>query len=301
MNIVGYGGGTNSTAMLIGLYHRKIPVDLILFSNTGGEQPHTYDYLPIMDRWLAEHGLPGITQVEYTDKYGNRLTLEQECLRSGTLPVIAYGYKKCSLKHKVGPQDKFCNHYPPCREVWARGERIVKFIGFDVGEQRRREPAQPIDNLIRYGAAGGGSGFAGSDVSFIGADGFCSPIGEHWRNVVTSEFGNRRDPFTGERRGHTGMDLAVPTGTSVRAALPGTVTVSAYNRGGYGYYVMIDHGSGLSTLYGHNSQLLARVGQTVEAGDVIALSGSTGRSTGPHLHFEVRINGERTNPRSYLP
>ena len=165
----------------------------------------------------------------------------------------------------------------------------------------QRSNADSIYNLIRYGAAGGGSGFAGSDVPFIGADGFCSPIGENWRNVVTSEFGNRRDPFTGERKGHSGMDLAVPTGTSVRAALPGTVTVSTYNRGGYGYYVMIDHGSGLSTLYGHNSQLLARVGQTVEAGDVIALSGSTGRSTGPHLHFEVRINGERTNPRSYLP
>ena len=163
----------------------------------------------------------------------------------------------------------------------------------------QRSNADSIYNLIRYGAAGGGSGFAGSDVPFIGADGFCSPIGENWRNVVTSEF--RRDPFTGERRGHTGMDLAVPTGTSVRAALPGTVTVSTYNQGGYGYYVMIDHGNGLSTLYGHNSQLLARVGQTVEAGDVIALSGSTGRSTGPHLHFEVRINGERTNPRSYLP
>ena len=165
----------------------------------------------------------------------------------------------------------------------------------------QRSNADSIYNLIRYGAAGGSSGFAGSDVPFIGADGFCSPIGENWRNVVTSEFGYRRDPFTGERKGHSGMDLAVPTGTSVRAALPGTVTVSTYNRGGYGYYVMIDHGSGLSTLYGHNSQLLARVGQTVEAGDVIALSGSTGRSTGPHLHFEVRINGERTNPRSYLP
>ncbi len=165
----------------------------------------------------------------------------------------------------------------------------------------QRSNADSIYNLIRYGAAGGGSGFAGSDVPFIGADGFCSPIGENWRNVVTSEFGYRRDPFTGERKGHSGMDLAVPTGTSVRAALPGTVTVSTYNQGGYGYYVMIDHGNGLSTLYGHNSQLLARVGQTVEAGDVIALSGSTGRSTGPHLHFEVRINGERTNPRSYLP
>ena len=145
MNIVGYGGGTNSTAMLIGLYHRKIPVDLILFSNTGGEQPHTYDFLPIMDRWLEEHGLPTITQVEYTDRNGDRLTLEQECLRSGTLPAIAYGYKKCSLKHKAGPQEKFCNHYQPCLDVWARGEKVTKFIGYDVDEQRRREGAMPHD------------------------------------------------------------------------------------------------------------------------------------------------------------
>lgn len=69
----------------------------------------------------------------------------------------------------------------------------------------------------------------------------------------------------------------------------------------YGYYVMIDHGNGLSTLYGHNSRLLVQVGQTVEAGDIIALSGSTGRSTGPHLHFEVRVDGEQTDPRAYLP
>ena len=66
-------------------------------------------------------------------------------------------------------------------------------------------------------------------------------------------------------------------------------------------YAMIDHGNGLTTLYGHCSQLLARVGQTVQEGDIIALSSSTGRSTGPHLHFEARVNGERTNPRAYLP
>ena len=107
-------------------------------------------------------------------------------------------------------------------------------------------------------------------------------------------------PFTGETRGHTGMDLAVPTGTPVRAALPGTVTAAQYHSS-YGYYVMIDHGNGLSTLYAHNSQLLVRVGQTVEAGDIVSLSGSTGRSTGPHLHFEVRVSGQRTNPRYYLP
>lgn len=145
MNIVGYGGGTNSTALLIGMHQRGIPVDLILFSDTGGEQPHTYDYLPVMDEWLKAHAMPGITVVRYTDQNGDRLTLEDECLRSGTLPAIAYGYKKCSLKHKIGTQDKFCNNHPPCREVWDRGERITKFIGYDAGEERRRDHAIVYD------------------------------------------------------------------------------------------------------------------------------------------------------------
>ena len=166
----------------------------------------------------------------------------------------------------------------------------------------QKSNADSIYNLVRYGIAGGSEGWMpGADVPFIGADGFCSPIGSGWERRVTSEFGNRVDPITGKRKGHGGMDLAVPSGTPIRAALPGTVTVSKYNAGGYGYYVMIDHGNGLATLYGHCSKLLAKVGQTVEAGDIIALSGSTGRSTGPHLHFEVRVNGERTNPRAYLP
>ena len=158
----------------------------------------------------------------------------------------------------------------------------------------QKSNADSVYNLARYGVAGGSEGW------IPGADGFCSPIGSGWESRVTSEFGKRIDPITGKRKGHTGMDLAVPTGTPIRAALPGTVTVSKYNAGGYGYYVMIDHGNGLATLYGHCSKLLAKVGQTVEAGDIIALSGSTGRSTGPHLHFEVRVNGERTNPRAYL-
>ena len=180
-------------------------------------------------------------------------------------------------------------------------ERIGSTMGVEITADHQAN-ADNIYNLVVYGSPDGAGGgwFAGADVPFIGADGFCSPIGAGWESVVTSEFGNRIDPFTGQRRGHTGMDLAVPTGTPIRAALPGTVTVSQYNSS-YGYYVMIDHGNGLSTLYGHNSHLLAQVGQTVEAGDIIARSGSTGRSTGPHLHFEVRVNGERTNPRYYLP
>ena len=94
MNVVSFGGGTNSTAMIVGMYLHKIPVDLILFADPGAEQPHTYEYIEVFDEWLVKHGLPKITAVNCVDKDGNRLTLEQECLRSGTLPSIAYGFKK---------------------------------------------------------------------------------------------------------------------------------------------------------------------------------------------------------------
>ena len=177
-------------------------------------------------------------------------------------------------------------------------DRIRQTMGVPLNDEQL-ENAERIYNLVRYGVPSGLP--SDEDAPLLGANGFCSPIGSGWERRVTSEFGNRIDPFTGKRKGHSGMDLAVPTGTAVHAARSGTVTASQYNTGGYGYYVMIDHGDGLSTLYGHCSQLLVRVGQRVQTGDVIALSGSTGRSTGPHLHFEVRINGERTNPRAYLP
>ena len=89
MNVVAYGAGVNSTSMLIGMYHKGIPVDLILFADPWAEQPYTYSYIPIMNDWLARHGMPEIQTVCYTDRNGNRLTLEHECLRSGTLPAIA--------------------------------------------------------------------------------------------------------------------------------------------------------------------------------------------------------------------
>ena len=104
MNIVSFGGGTNSTAMIIGMYLHKIPIDLILFADTGAEQPHTYAFIETFNAWLEQHGLPKIQTVFYTDKDGNRLTLEEECRRSGTMPSIVYGFKKCSIKHKITTQ-----------------------------------------------------------------------------------------------------------------------------------------------------------------------------------------------------
>jgi len=147
MNIVSFGGGTNSAAMIIGMYEREIPIDLILFADTGGEQPHTYDFVYKFNLWLAERGFPQITPVSYFTKDGNRLTLEDECLRSKTLPSIAYGYKKCSIKHKIAPQDKFCNNNPKCREVWKSGDKVHKYIGYDAGESRRVNHAKDRDEV----------------------------------------------------------------------------------------------------------------------------------------------------------
>ncbi len=179
-------------------------------------------------------------------------------------------------------------------QVWARLEALTD-IPVTTETQSN---AQSVYQLIRDGRVDEGAWSAGPPL--FSPEGFCSPVGAGWEAIVTSEFGCRRDPFTGEVDGHSGMDLAVPTGTAVRSALAGTVTAARYDSS-YGYYVHIDHGGGLSTLYAHCSQLLVQAGQTVQAGEVVARSGSTGRSTGPHLHFEVRVNGQRTDPRYYLP
>ena len=197
--------------------------------------------------------------------------------------------------------ERIYNVYVPIEDMGTVYSRITASLGVDITEEQKSN-ADNVYSLIKYGypVTGEGGTFEGADVPYVGADGFCSPVGAGWRSIVTSEFGGRRDPITGKQDGHTGMDLAVPTGTPVRAALPGTVRVAQYDSS-YGYYVTVGHENGLLTLYGHNSRLLVRPGQTVQAGDVISLSGSTGRSTGPHLHFEVRVNGQRTNPRYYLP
>jgi murein DD-endopeptidase MepM/ murein hydrolase activator NlpD len=115
---------------------------------------------------------------------------------------------------------------------------------------------------------------------------------------VTSGFGWRTHPISGDRRFHPGIDIAAPTGTPVRAADGGTV-ISAGWQGGYGLTVVIDHGGGITTLYAHLSRLDTRVGVVVRAGEQIGAVGSTGRSTGPHLHFEVRERGIPRDPAGY--
>ena len=116
---------------------------------------------------------------------------------------------------------------------------------------------------------------------------------------ITSEMGLRPNPFGSGMESHSGLDIVVPTGTYVRAAGNGTITYSDWQTG-YGYLVIIDHGYGYETYYGHNSRLLHNAGDKVLRGDIIAESGSTGRSTGPHVHYEVRLDGVIKNPLNYL-
>lgn len=139
-------------------------------------------------------------------------------------------------------------------------------------------------------SSGGGSSSSGGTGRFM------------WpcRGEITSYFGWRTHPIFGTTKYHSGMDIAVDYGTPIMAADSGTVIYSGW-LGGYGYAVMIDHGSGLVTLYAHNQSLNVYEGQYVSKGTCIAYAGSTGYSTGPHCHFEVRLHGEVTEPLNYLP
>ncbi|HEC17685.1 MAG TPA: M23 family metallopeptidase [Sedimenticola sp.] len=122
------------------------------------------------------------------------------------------------------------------------------------------------------------------------------PVKKGW---ISSRFGYRKDPFTGKRAFHQGVDFAGRKGADVISVAAGVVAWSG-KRYGYGKMVEINHGNGYSTRYGHNGKLLVKVGERVAKGQVIATMGSTGRSTGPHVHFEVLNNGRPVNPWKYL-
>lgn len=133
-----------------------------------------------------------------------------------------------------------------------------------------------------------GSSFYGQAVCEHFARGFVRELITEERGRVSSHFGHRHDPLHGDARAHKGIDIALAEGTSIQSPEDGVVTRSGYDEDGYGYWIEIEHPSGERTRYAHLSRRLVRRGDLVEQGQLIGLSGSTGRATGPHLHFEVR-------------
>lgn len=147
MLIVAYGGGVDSTAMVVELLRRGEHVDYITFADTGAEKPHTYEYLKLFDAWLRERYKIGITVLKKTSMYSS---LEDNCLRKKMLPSIAYGYKTCSDKWKIQPQDKFFNNNADARLEWKAGRKIVKCIGYDMDEEHRAKIRESNKYTYRY-------------------------------------------------------------------------------------------------------------------------------------------------------
>ena len=151
------------------------------------------------------------------------------------------------------------------------------------------------------GYVSGGGQIIDPDTDWIGTGIFAWPLPQSF--TITSPFGYRQDPFTGEMSYHGGTDIAAPQGTPILAAADGNVTVANGTDpwgGSYGYHVKLDHGGGMETLYAHCLAIAVTAGQRVRQGEVIGYVGSTGNSTGKHLHFEVREKGQKINPTNYF-
>lgn len=211
-------------------------------------------------------------QSEQEDQQRARNQLDDLATERGNLVALA-GQQRRHVAAQVAQLD----------ELNAAEEAQLEAL---IQERQRELEAQRRAQGIAGGGGVESSGAAGS---------FSWPV----TGTITSPFGWRSNPFGGAPDFHPGLDIAAPTGTTVTAAAGGTVIMAQWY-GGYGNYILIDHGGGYSTGYGHLSAIYVANGQTVQRGQAIGAVGSTGASTGPHLHFEVRINGKPVDPAPRL-
>ncbi len=180
-------------------------------------------------------------------------------------------------------------------DLQAESDRIEQELAA-AAARAAAEAAAAAAAAAASGGSSSGSSSSGGTAGVVAGNGrFIIPV----NGRISSEYGYRTHPISGARRLHAGMDIAAGTGTPIGAAGSGTVIFAGW-RGGYGNCIIIDHGGGIATLYAHQSRLGASVGQSVGQGQVIGYVGSTGYSTGPHLHWEVRVNGSPQNPRGHI-
>jgi len=136
--------------LAVGLVEHGESYDLAMFADTGGERPELYAYQRILAAYLREHNLPPVMTVWKKRADQTRLTLEQNCLEERMLPSIAYGFKTCSQKYKIQPQDKVVNNWEAARQEWAQGRKVIKLLGFDAGESHRAKFTEDEKYLYRY-------------------------------------------------------------------------------------------------------------------------------------------------------
>lgn len=178
-------------------------------------------------------------------------------------------------------------------------EQIIELYNFNEEQKKQLNELMSDDYTDLWNELIGGSGeIIMSGSSWVSKGYFTWPLPETF--TITSYFGTRVDPISGVVKTHGGTDIAAPGGTPILAAADGTIVVASYDADGYGFYVKLNHDDTYSTIYGHCSALLVSAGQTVKQGQIIAKVGSTGYSTGNHLHFEVIQNGVRVNALNFF-
>lgn len=265
--------------------------------------------------WDAADAVGGPTESEAEIEIAMRPTISYYTVKPGeTLSDIALRFRistqtiiaandlananlvRAGQQLKILSQDGAIHQVKSGENLWEIAQTYRTTIDeiVSVNELSNPNRIRPAQELVIPGVQAAQIGSALRSERLVSADGrllraFDWPV----RGRISSNYGMRWD------RMHHGMDIAVNTGTPVRAAASGRVTFSGMN-GGYGYLVTIDHGDGVETRYAHNSRLLVRVGEYVDRGQVIAHSGNTGNSTGPHVHFEIRLRGQSLDPRNYL-
>lgn len=236
--------------------------------------------------WAVHTVQPGETLAEISQRTGVPVEyliasndLDPSRLRSGQAILVPAG----GVLHLVKPGQTLTD----IAQSYGVAESDLRFVNGLSGDpspgMRVLVPSPTVVPQVTAAALGRGAGFAW-------------PV----RGEISSGFGPRVHPIYRVSSFHAGIDIAVPEGTRVCAAAPGRVVTAGWE-GGFGLLVVMDHGDGYTSCYGHLSQILVSVGQFVEIGQTIALSGSTGLSTGPHLHFEIRCEGVAVNPRGLLP
>ena len=213
---------------------------------------------------------------------------------SGTVPKTDGSAQSKEEKEDPSPQS--------VNKTFTTTQLSARISSLDRQAQRRMISMYTLYNVLKDGV--------GKDIrelqSMLAMESDATDANGHmpsiWpaKGVISSTFGARQDPVYGGGAFHEGLDIANDVGTTIVATAAGTVTYAGYN-GGYGNEIEIDHGNGFVTKYGHNSALLVQVGMTVKKGQSIALMGSTGKSTGSHVHYEVRVNGVATDPLLFLP
>jgi Peptidase family M23 len=217
--------------------------------------------------------------------------------------IQSFNRRVVDLRREVGGWREFhARIWAPFGPDAAHGRRDAG-VGGGTASTEEVAPTSPIGELDRLTETvmREGESLRALDRVMTRAGKVLTGLPSRWpiRGAVNSEFGNRQDPWTKAPEFHAGLDIQADSGTAVRAPAAGTVVVAG-RYAEYGNAVIIDHGQDIKTLYGHLSKFVATPGQTVERGTVIAYSGNTGRSSGPHLHYEILIKGKAVNPRAYL-